>query len=105
MRPLWMNRHLLRRLVALTFQRNSGHVAQVNPGPPINYDYVPVPFKPFKPVYDELQTKFNRYLGISIVLFVSTFALAAAEGVFMFDLILPPYSYRYRHKIDRKEKL
>nr|CAD2168250.1 unnamed protein product [Meloidogyne enterolobii] len=42
-----------------------------NPGPPITYDYFPVPCKPYKPVYDELQRKFNLWLlgGLSFFLF------------------------------------
>nr|CAD2207690.1 unnamed protein product [Meloidogyne enterolobii] len=42
-----------------------------NPGPPITFDYFPVPCKPYKPVYDELQRKFNLWLlgGLSVFLF------------------------------------
>uniref|UniRef100_A0A915MZI9 Deltamethrin resistance protein prag01 domain-containing protein n=1 Tax=Meloidogyne javanica TaxID=6303 RepID=A0A915MZI9_MELJA len=42
-----------------------------NPGPQITFDYFPVPCKPYKPVYDELQRKFNLWLlgGLSFFLF------------------------------------
>uniref|UniRef100_A0A0N5AS71 Deltameth_res domain-containing protein n=1 Tax=Syphacia muris TaxID=451379 RepID=A0A0N5AS71_9BILA len=91
-----------KRLIPLVIRntRNVNHDAShTNPGPPVTMDYMPVPFKPFKVVYRQLQSKFNFYLGVSVVLFTVTLALAIADDVFKIDAILPPLSYRNRKKM------
>ncbi|KAF7636723.1 T-complex protein 1 subunit eta [Meloidogyne graminicola] len=71
-----------------------------NPGPPITFDYFPVPCQPFKPVYDELQRKFNLYLlgGISFFLF-SLYVLYATDGT-DYESWASPQSYRDRKRIN-----
>jgi hypothetical protein len=66
----------------LQFQarRNGGHHAPFNPGPPITWDYSPVPCKPYQNVYNELQTKFNTYLGIASVIFISAMSLVSINS-------------------------
>lgn len=54
------------------------HHEIVNPGPPITLDYMPIPCQPYGVVYNELQSKFNRYLAISAAFFVGAFALVSA---------------------------
>ncbi|VDD86866.1 unnamed protein product [Enterobius vermicularis] len=106
MRALLAHRVLLRRMLPVVFRRQaraSGHAADFNPGPPVNYDYMPVPFKPYKAVHNQLQTKFNIYLGVSIALFTLSLVLALEDNAFMFEELLPPHSYRYRHKAAKKE--
>ncbi|VDM52271.1 unnamed protein product [Angiostrongylus costaricensis] len=70
----------------------------VNPGPPVTLDYMPVPFQPYKKVYDELQAKFNTYLAVSIGFLVVSFGLALYNDIFIIEALSKPKSYRNRHK-------
>lgn len=70
-----MNRTAFNRFLALSrfAQKRHGHGHHVaNPGPPCTFDLMPVPHQPYKKVYGELQSKFNTYLAISAVFFVSS---------------------------------
>lgn len=51
----------------------------MNPGPPVTLDYMPIPYKPYKTVYNELQTKFNKYLAISATLLIVSLTLVRLE--------------------------
>ncbi|CAJ0600237.1 unnamed protein product [Cylicocyclus nassatus] len=102
-----MNRALVSRVMALRRTlmvhpkrsgSGGGHHEIMNPGPPVTYDYVPVPFQPYGKVYAELQQKFNRYLLISTAMFVTSIALAIYTDLFAWDALTKPSSYRNRHK-------
>ena len=73
-----------------------GHHEDHNPGPPVTLDYSPVPFQPYQVVYNDLQKKFNLYLGVSLVLFVISFGMAIADDVFIIEALRPPQSFRNR---------
>ncbi|KAI6240994.1 Deltameth-res domain-containing protein [Aphelenchoides fujianensis] len=75
-------------------RRCGHHDAPVNPGPPITWDYSPVPCQPYQQVHGELQTKFNTYLAISVAMFVGSFTLAILDDVFASSAITPPKSYK-----------
>ncbi|CAJ0567109.1 unnamed protein product, partial [Mesorhabditis spiculigera] len=73
-----------------------GH-AEVNPGPPVTYDYAPIPFQPYNKVIGELNTKFNVYLAIAATAFVASFAYALKSDLFIYEAAWrPPKSYRER---------
>ncbi|CAI2349061.1 unnamed protein product [Caenorhabditis sp. 36 PRJEB53466] len=95
-----MNRTAVSRFLALSrfAQKRHGHGHHVaNPGPPCNFDLMAVPFQPYKKVYGELQSKFNTYLAISSIFFISSFATAVYTNLFAFEeAIRPPQSYRNR---------
>uniref|UniRef100_A0A0K0DLP4 Deltameth_res domain-containing protein n=1 Tax=Angiostrongylus cantonensis TaxID=6313 RepID=A0A0K0DLP4_ANGCA len=61
-------------------------------------DYMPVPFQPYRKVYDELQAKFNTYLAVSIGFLVLSFGLAFYNDIFIIEALSKPKSYRNRHK-------
>jgi hypothetical protein len=72
------------------------HHESHNPGPPVTYDYIPVPFQKYQTVYGELQSKFNMYLMVSSALLVLSLGIAIADDVFILEAIRPPKSYRER---------
>uniref|UniRef100_A0A7E4V135 Deltameth_res domain-containing protein n=1 Tax=Panagrellus redivivus TaxID=6233 RepID=A0A7E4V135_PANRE len=91
----------LRNRRAPRFETRRGahdHHESHNPGPPVTLDYSPVPFQPYHAVHSQLQSKFNLYLAVSSVLLVTSFALAIADDVFIFEALRPPQSYRNRNK-------
>ncbi|CAJ0961791.1 unnamed protein product, partial [Mesorhabditis belari] len=64
----------LRRVFVQKRNGGGGHGHEVNPGPPITFDYAPVPFQSYKKVHGELNGKFNLYLAVASVLFVASFS-------------------------------
>lgn len=82
------------------FQTRRGahdHHESHNPGPPVTYDYMPVPHQKYQTVYGELQSKFNMYLAITSALLVTSLAIAIADDVFILEALRPPKSYRERN--------
>ncbi|KAI6177201.1 Apoptosis-inducing factor 1 [Aphelenchoides bicaudatus] len=94
MKALGMFARAAYRQLQVQARRNGHGHAPHNPGPPITWDYSPVPSQPYQNVYNELQTKFNTYLAISAVLFVASFSLALADDVFASAAITRPDSYK-----------
>lgn len=96
-----MNRGLSRLKTLRRFlqQKRCGHGGEsVNPGPPITFDYVPVPFQPYQKVYNELNAQFNTYLAISGSMLVCSLALAFYTDIFSVEgAWRPPKSYRQRN--------
>ncbi|CAI5443933.1 unnamed protein product [Caenorhabditis angaria] len=96
-----MNRAVVSRFLALrkvVQKRNGSGGHHANPGPPCTFDHMPVPFQPYGKVHGELQSKFNTYLAVSAIFFVSSFATALYTNLFAFEqAIRPPQSYRNRH--------
>ncbi|VDM38245.1 unnamed protein product [Toxocara canis] len=82
----------------MPYTNDADELQVINPGPPVTLDYMPVPFKPYKSAYNELQAKFNMYLGVSVALLTTALALAFAEDLFSADALRPPLSYRLRNK-------
>uniref|UniRef100_A0A1I7X787 Deltameth_res domain-containing protein n=1 Tax=Heterorhabditis bacteriophora TaxID=37862 RepID=A0A1I7X787_HETBA len=76
---------------------SGGHHEVVNPGPPVTFDYMPVPFQPYSTVYNELQAKFNVYLIASSVLLAVSLGSAIYTDLFIWDALSTPKSYRNRH--------
>ncbi|KAE9550572.1 hypothetical protein FO519_006230 [Halicephalobus sp. NKZ332] len=64
-----------------------GHHEDHNPGPPVTFDYSPVPFQSYQVVYNDLQRKFNMYLGVSVALFLVSVGLAVADDVFIIEAL------------------
>uniref|UniRef100_A0A0M3I854 Deltameth_res domain-containing protein n=1 Tax=Ascaris lumbricoides TaxID=6252 RepID=A0A0M3I854_ASCLU len=67
-----------RSMFVLSRRFAHGHEV-MNPGPPVTLDYMPIPYKPYKTVYNELQTKFNKYLAISATLLIVSLTLVRLE--------------------------
>ncbi|MFH4978201.1 hypothetical protein AB6A40_004910 [Gnathostoma spinigerum] len=69
-----------------------------NPGPPVTYDYIPIPHQKYHSVYARLQKKFNMYLAFSLLLFTGSMYLAYKEDLFAIEAIRAPESYRFRNR-------
>ncbi|MFH4981091.1 hypothetical protein AB6A40_007800 [Gnathostoma spinigerum] len=100
MRLFAIGRQLGKRLGGLQSTRLShgNEPAHFNPGPPTTYDSIPIPFQPYGKVHQKLQRKFNRYLLVSIGLLVTSFALAIADDLFLWDGTHAPHSWKNRNK-------
>ncbi|MFH4975531.1 hypothetical protein AB6A40_002240 [Gnathostoma spinigerum] len=86
-----------RRLLSDSIRCSSGHEV-TDPGPPVTFDYIPIPHQSYRIVYNRLQKKFNRYLAISLVLFTTAMTLAIYDDLFCIDGLRAPESYRYRNR-------
>ncbi|KAL7075274.1 hypothetical protein ACQ4LE_005675 [Meloidogyne hapla] len=71
-----------------------------NPGPNITFDYFPVPCKPFKPVYDDLQRKFNLWLLAGFSVFAFSLFMIYYTDATVYEAWALPKSYRDRHRIN-----
>ncbi|KAI6188069.1 Deltameth-res domain-containing protein [Aphelenchoides besseyi] len=87
------------QLLRVQARRCGHHDAPVNPGPPITFDYSPVPCQPYQQIYGQLQSKFNTYLAISAVMFVGSFTLALLDDVFAVETMRPPKSYKNKEPV------
>ncbi|KAL3112465.1 hypothetical protein niasHT_015950 [Heterodera trifolii] len=78
-----------------------GHHA-VNYGPPITYDYTPIPSQPYKKVYKELKQKFITYLAMSFVFFMFCCYVGYSTDVLGYSAWKLPGSYRNRKAINAR---
>uniref|UniRef100_A0A915DD34 Deltamethrin resistance protein prag01 domain-containing protein n=1 Tax=Ditylenchus dipsaci TaxID=166011 RepID=A0A915DD34_9BILA len=67
-------------------------------GPPVTYDYMPVPCKPHGLVYRNLQKKFDIFLGASVVFLVFSMGVCIYTDAFSAKCFKNTQSY-----IDQKK--
>uniref|UniRef100_A0A915CXI5 Deltamethrin resistance protein prag01 domain-containing protein n=1 Tax=Ditylenchus dipsaci TaxID=166011 RepID=A0A915CXI5_9BILA len=75
-----------------------GHGHHAPFGPTVTYDYMPVPCKPHGVVYNQMQKKFNVFLGLSVLFTIASFAVCVQVDAFGMKTWNDPISFSEQRK-------